>query len=126
MAMLGSASAIALLLGVVGIYGVISYVVSQRTREIGVRMALGASRSSVRGMVVRQGMIPSGLGIGIGLIGSLLVSRVMRSLLYGVGAIDPLTYAAVASSLVVVALLASLIPAARAAGVDPSTALRTE
>ena len=126
MAMLGAASGIALLLGLVGIYGVISYVVSQRTREIGVRMALGASAATVRGMVVRQGLLLSGAGVGLGLLVAALLSRVMRSLLYGVGAVDPLTYAVVAVSLVAVAVLASLIPAVRAAGVDPSRALRTE
>ncbi|MGH7507126.1 MAG: FtsX-like permease family protein, partial [Longimicrobiales bacterium] len=126
MAMLGAASGIALLLGLVGIYGVISYVVSQRTREIGVRMALGASRSTVRGMVVRQGLMLSGAGVAIGLVASALLSQVMGSLLYGVSATDPLTYLAVAASLVAVAVLASLIPALRAASVNPSRALRAE
>jgi ABC-type antimicrobial peptide transport system permease subunit len=126
MAMLGSASGIALLLGLVGIYGVISYIVSQRTREIGVRMALGASSSVVRGMVVKQGLILSGFGVGLGLLASALLSRVMSSQLFGVSAMDPVTYVAVATSLVVVAMLASLIPAVRAAAVDPSRALRTE
>jgi putative ABC transport system permease protein len=126
MAMLGAASGIALLLGLVGIYGVISYVVSQRTREIGVRMALGASTSVVRGMVVRQGLLLSGAGVALGLVASALLSRVLRSLLYGVGAIDPLTYVVLAAALVGVAVLASLIPALRAASVDPSRALRME
>lgn len=126
MAMLGAASGIALLLGLVGIYGVISYVVSQRTREIGVRMALGASGSSVRGMVVRQGLLLSGVGVGIGLLASALLSRLMGSMLYGVSATDPLTYLAVPLALVGVAVLASLIPALRAAAVDPSRALRAE
>jgi predicted permease len=126
MAMLGAASGIALLLGLVGIYGVISYIVSQRTREIGVRMALGASGAVVRGMVVKQGLILSGVGVGLGLLASALLSRVMSSLLFGVSATDPVTYIAVAASLVTVAMLASLIPAVRAAAVDPSRALRTE
>jgi ABC-type antimicrobial peptide transport system permease subunit len=126
MAMLGAASGIALLLGLVGIYGVISYVVSQRTREFGVRMALGASAATVRTMVVRQGLMLSGAGVGLGLLASLLLSRVMSSLLYGVSATDPPTYLAVATALIGVALLASLIPAVRAAGVDPSRALRAE
>jgi len=124
-AMLGAASGIALLLGLVGIYGVISYIVAQRTREIGVRMALGATAPSVRGMVVRQGMLLAGLGVTIGLIVAVALSRVMSSLLYGVSAIDPLTYVAVAATLVAVAVLASWIPARRAAGVDPATALRS-
>jgi predicted permease len=125
-AMLGAASAIALLLGLVGIYGVISYVVSQRTREIGVRMALGASRSTVRGMVVRQGLALCGAGVALGLVAAALLSRLMGSLLYGVRATDPITYVAVALSLIGVAMLASLIPAVRAAGVDPGSALRAE
>jgi ABC-type antimicrobial peptide transport system permease subunit len=124
--MLGAASAIALLLGLVGIYGVISYVVSQRTREIGVRMALGASRSTVRGMVVRQGLALCGAGVALGLVAAALLSRLMGSLLYGVRATDPITYVAVALSLIGVAMLASLIPAVRAAGVDPGSALRAE
>ena len=126
MALLGSASGIALLLGLVGIYGVISYIVSQRTREIGVRMALGATAPSVRSMVVRQGLTLAGGGVVIGLIAAGLMSRVMASLLYGVSATDPVTYLGVAISLVVVSLAASWIPAARAAGVDPSRALRSE
>jgi ABC-type antimicrobial peptide transport system permease subunit len=124
--MLGAASGIALLLGLVGIYGVISYVVSQRTREIGVRMALGASRGTVRGMVVRRGLLLSGGGVLLGLIAAGPLSRLMRSLLYGVSPIDPITYLAVGVSLIAVAVLASLIPAVRAAGVDPGSALRVE
>jgi predicted permease len=124
-AMLGAASGVALLLGLVGIYGVISYIVSQRTREIGVRMALGATAPTVRGMVVKQGLWLAGLGVGIGLLAAVALSRVMSSLLFGVSAIDPLTYAAVALTLVGVATLASWIPARRAAGVDPATALRS-
>ena len=125
-AMLGAASGIALLLGLVGIYGVITYVVSQRTREIGVRMALGASSSTVRGMVVKQGLVLSGAGVAIGLVAAGFLSRVLGSLLYGVRATDPITYAAVALALITVAMVASLIPAVRAAGVDPGRALRVE
>jgi predicted permease len=124
-AMLGAASGIALLLGLVGIYGVISYIVAQRTREIGVRMALGATAPAVRGMVVRQGMLLAVSGVAIGLLASVVLSRVMSSLLFGVSAVDPLTYAAVATGLLGVAVLASWIPARRAAGVDPATALRS-
>jgi ABC-type antimicrobial peptide transport system permease subunit len=126
MSLLGAASGIALLLGLVGIYGVISYVVSQRTREIGVRMALGQSAPSVRGMVVRQGLVLAVLGVVVGLIAAGALSGVMASLLYGVSATDPLTYGAVAIALVVVATAASWIPAMRAASVDPSRALRQE
>ena len=123
MAMFAVASAVALLLGMVGIYGVISYVVSQRTREIGVRMALGASAPEVRRMVVRQGMGLAAVGVGAGLVGAWLMSSVMTSLLFGVSATDPLTYASVALALSFVAGVASWLPAQRAAGVDPSRAL---
>jgi predicted permease len=126
MGLLGAASGIALLLGLVGIYGVISYIVSQRTREIGVRMALGASAASVRGMVVRHGLLLALGGVVLGLAAAAVLSRVMASLLFGVEALDPLTYATVATSLVAVATLASWLPALRAAGVDPSRALRAE
>jgi ABC-type antimicrobial peptide transport system permease subunit len=122
--LLGAASIVALLLGLVGIYGVISYVVSQRTREIGVRMALGASGRVVRRMVVRQGLLLTGLGIVLGLAASAGLSRVMASLLFGVSAMDPVTYAGVAAALAAVAVLASWLPALRAAGVDPAIALR--
>jgi ABC-type antimicrobial peptide transport system permease subunit len=126
MSLLGAASGIALILGLVGIYGVISYIVSQRTREIGVRMALGASAGSVRGMVVRHGVVLALGGVALGLGAAAVLSRVMASLLYGVAALDPLTYATVGASLVAVATLASWLPALRAAGVDPSRALRAE
>jgi predicted permease len=126
MALLGAASGVALLLGLVGIYGVISYIVSQRTREIGVRMALGASAPTVRGMVVRQGLTLAAWGVGIGLVAAAALSSVMGSILFGVSAKDPITYALVALALVAVALLASWIPATRAAGVNPSHALRVE
>ena len=123
-AMLGVASGVALLLGMVGIYGVISYVVSQRTREIGVRMALGAAAPTVRKMVVRQGMGVAGVGIVVGLFGAWLMSSVMTTLLYGVSATDPLTYLSVALVLSLVAAIASWVPAQRAARVDPAQALR--
>ena len=126
MALLGAASGIALVLGLVGIYGVISYVVSRRTREIGVRMALGATAPSVRDMVVRQGLVLAIVGVAIGLVAAGALSSVMASILYGVSATDPVTYGAVALALVVVSLVASWIPATRAAGVDPSKALRSE
>jgi predicted permease len=126
MALLGTASGVALLLGLVGIYGVISYVVSQRTREIGVRMALGATGPSVRSMVVRQGLVLAGGGVLLGLVVAGAMSSVLASLLYGVSATDPITYGGVALALVTVSLVASWIPATRAAGVDPSKALRAE
>lgn len=126
MALLGAASGVALLLGLIGIYGVISYVVSQRTREIGVRMALGATAPSVHQMVIRQGLRLAIAGVVIGLVAAGTLSGLMSSLLYGVGALDPITYGSVAVALVIVSLTASWIPAARAAGVDPSIALRSE
>jgi putative ABC transport system permease protein len=126
MAMLGVASGIALLLGLIGIYGVVSYIVGQRTREIGVRMALGATAPSVRRMVVRHGLLLAAGGALAGLVAAVALSSVMASLLYGVSATDPLTYGAVATTLVVVSLVATWIPAARAAGVDPARALRAD
>ena len=124
--LLGIAAGIALLLGTVGIYGVISYVVSRRTQEIGVRMALGAPASVVLREVVGQGMALAGIGVAVGLVGAWGVSRVLTSLLYGVSATDPLTYLGTAGALALVALLASWIPARRAALVDPVEALRSE
>ena len=124
--MLAIAAAVALALGVVGIYGVISYVVSQRTREIGVRMALGADRRNVRRMVLRQGVILAGIGVVIGLVAAVGLTRFMSSLLYGVEATDPVTFAAVAALLTAVALVASYLPAVRASRTDPLVALRCE
>ena len=126
MVVLSAASFVALLLGMVGIYGVVSYVVSQRSREIGVRMALGAPGKTVRGMVVRQGMTLAAIGVGIGLIGAFVGSSILETLLYGVSATDPATYVGVAAVLAAVALVASWIPARRAAGTDPAIALRAE
>jgi putative ABC transport system permease protein len=124
--MLGIAAAVALILGSIGIYGVISYVVSQRTRELGVRMALGAEARNVRGMVLRQGFILSGIGVVIGLGAAVGLTRLMEALLYGVDPVDPLTFGTVALSLTAVALLASYLPAHRASKVDPVVAIRFE
>jgi len=124
--MLGLAGGMALLLGVVGIYGVISYTVSQRTREIGIRMALGARREELTRMFVRHGVLLATIGAAIGLVAALGLSRVMSSLLFGVGASDPLTFALVALVLVAAAGAASYLPARRAAAVDPALALRAE
>jgi len=119
-------AALALALGSVGIYGVISYSVSQRTREIGIRMALGARRQEVLFLIVGQCAKLAFLGVVIGLTGALLLTRLMATLLYGVGAADPATYAGVAILLVVVALAASYLPARRAMRMDPTIALRHE
>ena len=124
--LLAIAAAVALALGVVGIYGVISYIVSQRTREIGVRMALGADRRDVRQMVLRQGVILAGIGVVLGLVAATGVTRFMSSFLYGVEATDPVTFAAVAALLTAVAVVASYLPAVRASRTDPLVALRFE
>ncbi len=124
--MLGIAAGVALFLGAVGIYGVISYVVAQRTREIGVRMALGAEQATVRRMVLKQGAALAAAGVGVGLVVAAGVTRLMASLLFGVQPIDPPTFGAVAVGLSLIALLATWLPARRASSVDPVVALRFE
>jgi putative ABC transport system permease protein len=119
-------AALALLLSAIGIYALISYSVSQRTREIGVRIALGAQRSNVLGMVLREGLQLLALGLLLGLVGALLATRVMRSLLYSTSAVDALSFIATTFTLTAVALLACYIPARRATKVDPMVALRYE
>jgi putative ABC transport system permease protein len=115
---------LALLLAAVGLYGVMSYGVSQRTREIGIRMALGARDRDVRRMVVRQGLLLAMGGIVIGLLASFALARFVTSLLFDVSGADPLTFGAVAVVLMVVATLATYIPAWKASRVDPVDALR--
>jgi predicted permease len=124
--LLGLFGAVGLALGALGIYGVLAYLVNQRTREIGVRIALGAQPSSVLGMVVGRGVRLAGIGVVIGLGASLLLTRLMRGVLYGVSPTDPLTFGIVAATLLAVAAAASSVPALRAARVDPLTALRAE
>ena len=126
MVMLAIAASVALLLGVVGIYGVIAYSAAQRTREIGIRVALGAQAADVRRMILVQGMMLTGVGIGIGFIGALGVTRVLRSLLYETSPTDPLTFAGVILLLAASALLACWVPARRAMRTDPIVALRCE
>jgi putative ABC transport system permease protein len=124
--MLGIAATVALLLGSIGIYGVISYTVGQRTQELGLRIAMGAESGAVVGMVLRQGLVLAVVGVGVGVGAAVAVTRLMSSLLFGVSPTDPLTYALVAAALISVALVASYVPARKAAGVDPMVALRAE
>ena len=119
-------AAIALALAAVGVYGVIAYSVAQRTREIGVRVALGAQRQNVLRMVLGDGAVLAAIGVGIGLVGALFVTRFMRSMLYGVSPFDPVSFVAVAAILSAIAFIASYVPARRAAKVDPIVALREE
>jgi predicted permease len=124
--MLSIAGAMALLLGIVGIYGVISYSVTQRTREIGIRMALGAQRPSLTAMFVRQGLALTGIGIACGLVVAFLSMRLMSSILFDVSPVDPLTYIAITMGVVATAYIACYLPSRRATTVDPVHALRSE
>jgi predicted permease len=124
--MMAIAAGMALLLGVVGIYGVIAYAVSQRTREIGIRMALGAQRRELTAMFVRHGILLTGAGAAIGLVVAFAVTRLLSSLLFHVSPADPVTYVLVSLGLIAIAALASYLPSRRAAAVDPSEALRAE
>jgi hypothetical protein len=124
--MLAIGASMALLLGVVGIYGVISYTVSQKRREIGIRAALGAQQGELKAMFVRHGLVLAGIGVVVGLGAAAGLTRLMASLLYGITPIDPVTYAAVALMLVIATIVASYLPARRAASVDPIEALKAE
>jgi ABC-type antimicrobial peptide transport system permease subunit len=117
---------LALLLASIGLYGVVSYAVSQRTAEIGIRIALGAARTEVSRMVLVQGMKPALVGIALGLAGAALASGALKSLLFGVGAADPITFMAVPVLLLLVVAVACLLPALRATRIDPTIALRAE
>ncbi len=119
-------ASVALLLTAVGIYGLIAYSVSQRTGEIGIRMALGAQRASIFRLVVGQSMTLVAISLGIGLLGALACTRIMTSLLYAVTAWDPATFIFIAALIALVALLASWLPARRAARLNPTEALRAE
>jgi putative ABC transport system permease protein len=116
----------AVLLAAVGIYGVVAFSVSRRTREIGVRIALGASARDVLSMVVREALLLAAIGVAVGIAGGLALTNVVQGMLFGVAATDPATYAAASLALIAVAALAAYVPARRAAGLSPSMALRHE
>src|SRR5262249_54078549 len=125
-AVLMYAGALALFMSMLGLYGVLAFSVNQRTREIGIRMALGAKRLDVLRLIVTRGLSLAVAGIGIGVLASLAATRLVTSLLYGVSATDPLTFVLIAALLLFVAVLACLLPARRATKVDPMIALRCE
>jgi ABC-type antimicrobial peptide transport system permease subunit len=124
--MLCVAGSMSLMLGIVGLYGVISYGVTQRKREIGIRMALGAQRKELTAMFVRQGLWLTGIGIACGVVIAFLAMRLMSSLLFGVSSRDPWTYAGTITCLIAVSWLACYLPSRRAASVDPVNTLRAE
>jgi putative ABC transport system permease protein len=126
MTLIGLFAGLAVILTAVGIYGVVSYSVSRQTREIGIRVALGASRGSVFGLIFRQVIIVASVGIILGLTGSLALRRLIATQLFGVSAADPITYSLVSILLTLVALVACYVPARRATRVDPMVALRCE
>jgi ABC-type antimicrobial peptide transport system permease subunit len=126
MLLLGTFSGLALLLAGIGLYGVLAYDVSQRTREIGIRGALGAARGQILTLILRQSIWKTGFGLILGLVGAFILSRSMRALLFDITPADPIAYFAVCGALLTVAALASWLPARRAARVDPMIALRAD
>jgi putative ABC transport system permease protein len=126
MLLLATFAVVAVLLAAIGVYGVLAYLVSQRTQEIGVRLAIGATPADVVGLFVREGATLMAVGVACGIGGALLATRALSTLLFGVTTTDPITFVAVAGTLTIVALLASYVPARRAARVDPMTALRAD
>jgi putative ABC transport system permease protein len=123
---LGVVSALALLLGALGLYGVLSYIVAERTREIGVRMALGATAGAVRRLVVSQGTRVVLIGVVIGVAGAFASTRLLRTLLYEVKAVDPVVFAGMSLMMIAIGMLASYMPARRASSVDPIESLRSD
>jgi ABC-type antimicrobial peptide transport system permease subunit len=124
MLLLAAFAVTSLTLATIGIYGVLAYLVSQGTREIGIRMALGATRTAILRLVVSRGVVLAVVGVAIGVAGAFVLTRLMRSLLFGVTASDPLTFAAIPVLLIAVSLLATSIPARRASEIDPAECLR--
>jgi ABC-type antimicrobial peptide transport system permease subunit len=124
--LLGIFAVVALTLAAIGTYGILSYMVTERQREIGIRMALGAGSGQVVGLIMRQGLTIALLGIGLGILGAIWLSRVTSSLLFGVSPSDPATYATVAGVIALVAVTACLIPTRRATRVDPLEAIRAD
>ena len=123
-ALLSTFGAIAGFIAVIGLYGVLSYVVGQRTKELGIRMALGAQRAAVLKLVLRQGAVIVGIGVVLGVAGAAALTRYLGAMLYDLGTLDPATFAIVAASFAVVALAAAYLPARRATAIDPLAALR--
>ncbi len=126
MVLLVIAASVSLLLGMIGIYGVMSYIVSRRTAEIGVRLALGAEPSGIAAQILKQGAVVTGIGMAIGLAAAFAGARLIASLLYGISARDPFIYATTSGAVFAVALLACWLPARRAARLNPVTALRAD
>jgi len=126
MLLLGGFAALALFLSAIGIYGVLAYDISQRTREIGIRGAIGASRTQILGMVMRQGLWRTGIGLGVGVVSAVLLSRLMVGMLFELKPTDPWAYAVVSLVLAAVAVVSCYLPARRAASIDPNDALRIE
>jgi ABC-type antimicrobial peptide transport system permease subunit len=119
-------AALALALATVGVYGVITYLVDQGTRELGIRMALGATPGGIANMVIRQGVFLGGLGVAVGIAGALVLTRFLSTLLFGIEPTDPITFVAIGFLMLIVAVISSYIPARRAARIDPVISLRTE